>query len=126
MGAGNDDGKLVDFLERLGIDTTQPRELDVNLVFSDQPSAEAASREMQTLGFSTKLEPSPAPWPLRWFKKPEWVVTGTIESPTDTFAMAAHRRALEALASRHGGTYDGWGVGTDGLEVDSDKLPADD
>ncbi len=117
MSTPHDDHKLIDYLERLGLDLTQPRELNVGLVFRSEADARAAEVQLRTLGFDTAIEELPRPFLTRLFTKREWSLSGTTESPTDTFAMAAHRRDLERIATTHGGVYDGWevGVGDDNL-----------
>jgi len=111
MSTPQDDHILIDYLERLGLDLTQSRELNVGLVFRALEDAQAAEVDLRALGFETAIEELPRPLLTRLFTKREWSLSGTIQSPTDTFAMAAHRRDLERIASTHGGEYDGWEVG---------------
>lgn len=117
MVAHEEDTDLIGYLEDLGIDPSRPRELNVCLVFRDRPAAEATSLDLQALGFATRLEEVPAPVLLRWIVRSEWTVTGTMQSSTDIYAMAMHRRSLEKVARDNGGTYDGWYV-----DVDDDKI----
>ncbi len=117
MVAHCEDSDLIRYLEELGVDPAQPRDLNVCLVFSNRPAAEAASRSLESVGFTTAIDEVPAPVLLRWIVKPEWNLTGTKVSPTDVVTMTELRQALDIVAGEHGGAYDGWYV-----DIDDDAL----
>lgn len=126
-GNNNDDNLLIEMLEGMGLDLTQHRELNVCLVFPAETGAKAAESDLRKLGFATEVAEIPRPFLARLFQKPQWVLSGTTQSPTDTFAIAAHRRDLEAIAAAHGGEYDGWevGVAENGIASDGTDSRAD-
>lgn len=122
VGNGKHDLALIEMLEGMGLDLTQPRELNVGLIFPSEASANRAAEDVRALGFDTAVCEVERSWWARWFQKPQWVLAGSMQSPTDTFAMAVHRRDLERIAAAHGGDYDGWevGVAEDGVDADGE------
>lgn len=117
MVAHCEDSDLIRYLEELGVDPAQPRDLSVCLVFREHTPADAASRRLQALGFTTEIDEIPAPVLLRWIVKPEWHLTGTRVSSTDLVTMTEIRQTLDNIAGEHGGAYDGWYV-----DIDDDSL----
>ncbi|MDX6440923.1 MAG: hypothetical protein QOE43_652 [Gaiellaceae bacterium] len=96
--AGEADERVLDHLARLGCDPSVPRETRHFLYLPARGGAEAAARSLEADGWSTSVERSEGAWLL--------VAT---RARTLTLDMVRETRAgLAALASEHGGVYDGW------------------
>lgn len=64
----------------------------------------AAAVELEKLGYTIASVESPP-------EQSQWQVHANREMVPKLEAMTAITRALEALAAKHGGNYDGWGTG---------------
>ena len=96
--ASEADERVLDHLARLGFDPGQPRETRHFLYLPDQPGAEAVAHALDVDGWSTSVERSEG----------AWLVVAT-RARTLTLDIVHETRArLAALASEHGGLYDGW------------------
>jgi hypothetical protein len=96
--AGEADERVLDHLARLGCDPSVPRETRHFLYLPARGGAEAAARSLEADGWSTSVERSEGAWLL--------VAT---RARTLTLDLVRETRArLAALASEHGGVYDGW------------------
>lgn len=96
--ASEADERVLDHLARLGCDRSQPRETRHFLYLPEQPGAEAVARALGADGWSTSVERSEG----------AWLVVAT-RARTLTLDLVRETRArLAALASEHGGLYDGW------------------
>jgi hypothetical protein len=92
------DARVLDHLERLGCDPAEPRETHHYLYLPAESNAEAVAHALRTDGWSTKVEQSEG----------AWLVVAT-RTRTLTLELVRETRAcLAALASQHGGLYDGW------------------
>jgi Regulator of ribonuclease activity B len=101
--AGEADEHVLDHLARLGCDPSEPRETRHFLYLPAQDGADAVARSLQADGWSTSVEQSEGAWLL--------VAT---RARTLTLDVVRETRArLAALASEHGGLYDGWEVPVD-------------
>jgi hypothetical protein len=96
------DERVLDHLARLGCDPSEPRESRHFLYLPAQGGAEAVAHALGADGWSTSIERSEG----------AWLVVAT-RSRTLTLDVVHETRALlAALASEHGGLYDGWEAST--------------
>ena len=96
--ASEADERVLDHLARLGCDPSAPRETRHFVYLPERGGAEAVARALGADGWSTSLEPSEG----------AWLVVAT-KAHTLTLELVRETRArLAALASEHGGLYDGW------------------
>lgn len=92
------DERVLDHLARLGCDPAAPRETHHFLYLPAQSGAEAVAHALGADGWSTTVEQSEG----------AWLVVAT-RARTLTLELVHETRAgLAALASEHGGLYDGW------------------
>jgi hypothetical protein len=92
------DARVLDHLARLGCDPSAARETRHFLYLPEQGGAEAVATALRAGGWSTSVERSEG----------VWLVIGT-KAQTLTRELVRETRALlAALASEHGGLYDGW------------------
>jgi regulator of RNase E activity RraB len=92
------DQRVLDHLARLGCDPSAPRETRHFLYLPEQGGAEAVADALGAEGWSTSVERSEGAWLVVATR----VHTLTVEVVRET------RARLAALASEHGGLYDGW------------------
>jgi hypothetical protein len=96
------DERVLDHLVRLGCDPSVPRETRHFLYLPEQGGAEAVAGALGADGWSTSVERSEG----------AWLVVAT-RAHTLTLDLVRETRArLAALASEHGGLYDGWEAST--------------
>lgn len=96
------DERVLDHLMQLGCDPAAPRETRHFLYLPARGGAEAVARALGSDGWSTSVERSEGVWLV--------VATG---AHTLTAELVRETRArLAALASEHGGLYDGWEAST--------------
>jgi hypothetical protein len=96
--ASEADERVLDHLARLGCDPSQPRETRHFLYLPEQPGAEAVARALEADGWSTSVGRSEGAW-----------LVVAMRARTLTLDLVRETRAqLAALASEHGGLYDGW------------------
>jgi hypothetical protein len=94
------DERVLDHLARLGCDPSEARETRHFLYLPAQGGAKAVARALGADGWSTSMERSEG----------AWLVVAT-SARTLTLELVRETRAhLAALASEHGGVYDGWEV----------------
>jgi regulator of RNase E activity RraB len=96
--ASEADERVLDHLARLGCDPSQPRETRHFLYLPEQAGAEAVARALGADGWSTSVERSEG----------AWLVVATRASTLTLDLVRETRAQLAALASEHGGLYDGW------------------
>ena len=92
------DERVLDHLARLGCDPSQPRETRHFLYLPEQPGAEAVARALGADGWSTSVERSEG----------AWLVVATRARTLTVDLVRETRARLAALATEHGGLYDGW------------------
>jgi hypothetical protein len=93
------DARVLDHLERLGCDPAEARETHHYLYLPAESDAEGVARALRSHGWSTMVEQS---------EGGAWLVVA-MRTRTLTLELVHETRAsLAALASEHGGIYDGW------------------
>jgi regulator of ribonuclease activity B len=92
------DERVLDHLARLGCDPSEPRESRHFLYLPAQDGAQAVARALGTDGWSTSVERSEG----------VWLVVATRARTLTLDVVRETRAQLAALASEHGGLYDGW------------------
>jgi hypothetical protein len=96
--ASEADELVLGHLARLGCDPSQPRETRHFLYLPEQPGAEAVAHALAVDGWSTSVERSEG----------AWLVVATRARTLTLDVVRETRARLAALASEHGGLYDGW------------------
>ncbi len=96
--ASEADERVLDHLARLGCDPSQPRETRHFLYLLEQSGAEAVAHALDVDGWSTSVERSEG----------AWLVVATRAHTLTLDVVRETRARLAALASEHGGLYDGW------------------
>jgi hypothetical protein len=97
--AGEADERVLDHLAELGCDPSTPREATHYLYLPRRSGADAVAAVLDRDGWQTRVEPC---------EGTSWLVTATRVARLSTALVRQTRRSLEALASEHGGLYDGW------------------
>lgn len=92
------DELVLDHLARRGCDPSLPRESRHFLYFGVPAAAESVASTLRADGWTTRVERSDGAWLL---------VARRVAALTSR-AVRERRSQLEALASEHGGFYDGW------------------
>jgi hypothetical protein len=92
------DERVLDHLARLGCDPAEPREASHFLYLPAQGGAEAVAHALDADGWSTAVEQSEG----------AWLVVATRVRRLTLARVRDTRRRLVALATEHGGIYDGW------------------
>jgi hypothetical protein len=92
------DERVLDHLARLGCDPSEPRESRHFLYLPAQAGAKAVARALGANGWSTSIEQSEG----------AWLVVATRKRTLTLDVVRQTRALLAALASEHGGLYDGW------------------
>lgn len=95
------DAQVIEQLRQAGSDLARPHEIEFFLYFQTRDAAVAAEKELTGRGFSANIE--------RAAKGPEWLLLFTRSMTPSESDLTSLRAELTALASRHGGQYDGWG-----------------
>jgi Regulator of ribonuclease activity B len=96
--AGEADARVLDHLERLGCDPAEARETHHYLYLPAESDAEAVAGALRADGWSTTVEQSEG----------AWLVVATRARTLTLELVRETRTRLAALASEHGGIYDGW------------------
>jgi len=96
--ASEADERVLDHLARLGCDPSLPRETRHFLYLPEEPGAEAVAHVLDVDGWSTSVERSEG----------AWLVVATRARTLTLDVVRETRARLAALASEHGGLYDGW------------------
>lgn len=96
--ASEADERVLHHLARLGCDPSQPRETRHFLYLPEQPGAEAVAHALDVDGWSTCVEQSEG----------AWLIVATRARTLTLEVVRETRTRLAALASEHGGLYDGW------------------
>jgi hypothetical protein len=96
--ASEADERVLDHLARLGCDPSAPRETRHFLYLPAPGSAEAVASTLGADGWSTSVERSEG----------AWLVVATRARTLTLELVRETRSRLAALASEHGGLYDGW------------------
>jgi hypothetical protein len=100
------DRMIVEQLRGLGANLSLPREVLHYLYLPTESAAAAASEELRKVGFTTKTSPAagpPGPNP--------WLVLATTEEVVSAESARVARETFTAIATNHGGEYDGWEAG---------------
>jgi regulator of RNase E activity RraB len=101
--AEQQDAHVIENLRAAGADLSKPHDIDFFLMLPNQAQAQAAAADMEQLGYTVvTVEVSP--------QHLLWEVYATRRMVPQLEAMTAITRTLEALASKYGGYYDGWGT----------------
>lgn len=101
--AAEGDRLIVEQLRSLGADLSKPREVLHYVYLPSQDAAQAAGRELEAKGFAVEVRPAagaPGPNP--------WLCLATIEEVVSVESANAATQSFIALATLHGGEYDGW------------------
>lgn len=97
------DAQVIESLRAAGSNMSKPHDIEFFLVFGDRSQASDAAAEMELLGYQIfAIDASP--------DRMQWQVHATRQMVPALEPMRATTRALEALAQKHGGDYDGWGT----------------
>ena len=96
------DARVLDHLARLGCDPSIPRETRHFLYLSSRGGADAIARALEADGWSTSVDRGEA----------AWLVIATSARILTAELVRETRARLAALASEHGGLYDGWEAST--------------
>lgn len=101
--AEQQDASVIEGLRDAGSDLSKPHQIDFFFYFPDQASANAAANELRALGYRVVgLAPTS--------DQSAWHVQALRSMVPELAAMNRSTRELNALATRHGGDYDGWGT----------------
>jgi hypothetical protein len=105
-----DDRRKLDLLADGGIVSTEPHWVTHRLSFSfNGAGASGANAELKRLGWPrVTLDEDP-------IGEDSWHISAWRTQPLTEECVAAVRAELEAVATRHGGDYDGWELTRDGL-----------
>ncbi|MFC0682536.1 ribonuclease E inhibitor RraB [Lysobacter korlensis] len=96
------DASVIENLRAAGSDLSKPHDVDF-FYFPGKAQAEAAAAELSAASYEVvAVESAP--------KSTLWQIHAKRSMALQLEAMNATTRALEALASRYGGDYDGWGT----------------
>ena len=94
------DLSIIEQLREHGANLSEPRLVTAYLYFQAQPHAERAIAELASAGFRGSLGSNET--------QDSWLATVELEMVVSPEAIADLSRALEAVADRHNGDYDGW------------------
>ena len=96
------DAQVIEQLRKAGSNLSKPHSIDFNLDFTDESSAEAAHSELVGRGYTSDLHeiPDAAAWSITVKK---------IMLPREA-DIATLGREFSTVASKHNGSYDGWGA----------------
>jgi hypothetical protein len=97
------DERVLDHLVRLGCDPATPREVAHYLYLPDRSGALAVATALDRDGWLTAVEAC---------GEPSYLVVATMTRALTSAGVRETRKRLEALASAHGGVYDGWEAST--------------
>jgi regulator of RNase E activity RraB len=101
--AEQQDAEVIENLRASGSDLSKPHDVDFFFYFASKAHAERAAQELAAASYrGVTLERGP--------EGRVWQVHTKRMMVPRLDAMSASTRALEALAARHGGEYDGWGT----------------
>ncbi len=112
------DRMLFSVFEKLGVSFTKPREINFYFVFSEQDKANAASSILQKRNLAAKVHEIRQPWWKRLFAKSNWSVSITRQMPMDRDVIMKMTTLFQQIATRCGGTYDGWEASVVGDNLD--------
>lgn len=102
--AEQQDARVIEGLVAAGSDISKPHDIDFFMFLPSEDEARTAATEIERLGYSiASIGRLPG--------QAQWQVHATRRMAPRLEAMTATTRTLEAVASRHGGDYDGWGTG---------------
>jgi len=94
------DVSIIEQLREHGANLSEPRHVRAFVFFQTQPHAEHAIADLASAGFRGSLGSNEA--------QDSWLATVEVEMVVNAEAIADLSRALEAVADRHHGDYDGW------------------
>ncbi|MFY9234617.1 MAG: ribonuclease E inhibitor RraB [Fimbriimonadaceae bacterium] len=90
-------------LEKAGSDLAKPHEIDFFLYFPSKDRAEGAASDMRELGYKATVG-------TRAFEG-QWSCEGAKILVPSEGSLSKCRAELDAIATKFGGEYDGWGSG---------------
>lgn len=93
------DKRVLEHLAELGCDPASPLEISHYLYLPDLPGAGAVADVLARDGWTTRTEPC---------EDTSWLVVASRRRALTPEGVRDTRRTLAALASEHGGLYDGW------------------
>ncbi|MNM50150.1 RNase E inhibitor protein [compost metagenome] len=103
--AEQQDARVIENLVAAGSDTSKLHDIDFFMFLPSESQAELAAAEIEQLGYVVvSIDQPPA-------NQSQWQLHATRRMVPQLDAMTATTRTLEALASKCGGDYDGWGTG---------------
>lgn len=97
------DRLIVAQLRGMGADLSKPREVLHYLYVPSREAADAAGRDLELRGYAVDVRPAAGPTGPN-----PWLCLATIEDVVSVEWARAARESFTALASQHGGEYDGW------------------
>lgn len=101
--AEQQDARVIENLVSAGSNVSKPHNIDFFMFVPIERKAKAAAADMEQLGYTiTSID--------RTSGQSQWQIHATREMVPQLDAMTATTRALEAVATKHGGDYDGWGT----------------
>lgn len=96
------DSQVIEQLRKAGSNLGKAHDIEFFLYFPGKEQAEAAQKDLQGQGFTSEVR--------RASKGPDWLLFLTRSMRPAEPALREVRATLSSTASRHGGTYDGWGA----------------
>ena len=102
--AEQQDARVIENLVSAGSNVSKPHNIDFFMFVPTERRAKAAAADMEQLGYTISSIDHVT-------GESQWQIHATREMVSQLDAMTATTRALEAVATKHGGDYDGWGTG---------------
>ncbi|MBS1272053.1 MAG: Regulator of ribonuclease activity B [Candidatus Marinimicrobia bacterium] len=97
------DQRVIELMEELGDDSSQPHEIEFFLYFPTISAAEQSAVELNKTGFETEIQPG--------VHDNNVLLLAMKTIAPDEILLRELRMYLEQLANASGGEYDGWGTG---------------
>lgn len=101
--AEQQDARVIENLVSAGSNVSKPHNIDFFMFVPTERRAKAAAADMEQLGYTISSID-------RVSGQSQWQIHATREMVPQLDAMTATTRSLEAVATKHGGDYDGWGT----------------
>ena len=98
-----DDQRVIEQMESLGWNMTEPRLIDNFLYFRSRDLADQALAACTQAGYEASVGPAP--------DGRSWSVIARVRRVVTLEAITAQRNELTGIAEQFRGEYDGWGVG---------------
>ena len=97
------DARVIENLVSAGSNVSNLHNIDFFMFVPTERKAKAAAADMEQLGYTISSIDHVT-------GESQWQIHATREMVPQLDAMTATTRALEAVATKHGGDYDGWGT----------------